>query len=396
MSTPATLARDRLKSRARELGFDLVGIAPALTPAGIHPFRDWLDAGHAGEMAYLSNRADAYEHPRSVLEYVRSVVMLAINYNTQTREQAAESAAKPQTGTQARVSRYAHGPADYHDVLRQKLQELAVTLHDEFPGCRTRGVVDTAPLLERDFGRLAGLGWFGKNTMLINKRLGSWFFLAALLTDVELEADTAHESAHCGTCTRCLDACPTDAFPEPYVLDARRCISYLNIELRGAIPEGMRDLMGDWLFGCDVCQEVCPWNTKAPVSAEPEFQPQPDLDPADAVALLRLDADAFRERFRTTPLWRPRRAGMLRNAAVVLGNCGEVSAVPTLAVVLSDEEPLVRGAVAWALGKLGTQEARTALTGALANESNDNVRQEIRSALQRVDPTVGQRSDAAV
>ncbi|MGH7199203.1 MAG: tRNA epoxyqueuosine(34) reductase QueG, partial [Planctomycetaceae bacterium] len=332
-----------VKAEAHRLGFDLVGITPAARPTGFDELRDWLRRGYAGEMHYMDRREDAYEHPRHVLDGVRSVIMLAMNYRT---------AEPPPSG--ARVSRYAWGDGDYHDVLRGKLKELANVLHESRPGCRTRGVVDTAPLLERDFARLAGLGWFGKNTLLINKHAGSWLFLAALLTDVALEHDAPHETAHCGTCTRCLDACPTDAFPEPYVLDARRCISYLTIELRDRpVPFALREGMGEWLFGCDVCQDVCPWNRKAPISTEPAFQPSPDLAPADAVALLRLSDEEFRERFGHTPLARPGRAGLLRNAAIVLGNRRDPAAVPALIDALHDDEPLIRGAAAWALGRIG-------------------------------------------
>ncbi|MFQ5733290.1 MAG: tRNA epoxyqueuosine(34) reductase QueG [Planctomycetaceae bacterium] len=387
-SQSSRLAAD-LKTVARDLGFELVGIAPAVAPDGFQPFQKWLNDGYAGEMAYLPNREAAYEHPRHVLEAVRSVVMLAINYNTNSPVPNEREYDRPDPETDSgriipgRVSRYAQGERDYHDVIAEKLRRLADVLHAARPGCRTRGVVDTAPLLERDFGRLAGLGWFGKNTMLINTRQGSWLFLAALLTDVALEADEPHATDHCGTCVRCLEACPTDAFPEAYVLDARRCISYLNIELRGPIPADLRDDVGDWLFGCDVCQDVCPWNHKAPPSAEPAFRPVDDLSPADAAALLRLDDASFRARFRHTPLWRPKRAGLLRNAAIVLGNSGRLDAVPTLIEALSDDAWPVRGAAAWALGKLGGAEATAALKSALCNEAGEDVRQEIRSALAR-------------
>ena len=366
-----------IKTEAIRIGFELVGIAPAVTPSGFHDFQQWLNRGYAGEMGYLPRRENAYEHPRHVLDGVKSIVMLGANYHT-----AKMQAAGPNEGI---VSRYASGAADYHEVLKNKLDQLADVLHEQHPGCRTRGVVDTAPLLERDFARLAGLGWFGKNTLLINKKLGSWFFLAALLTDVELEYDQPHETSHCGSCTRCLDACPTDAFPEPYVLDARKCISYLNIELREPIPVELREGMGEWLFGCDICQDVCPWNNKAPLSDEPTFQPVKDLSPVDAVELLPLTDEQFRERFRQTPLWRPKRAGLLRNAAIVLGNRGDKRAVPVLIDALNDPEPMIRGAAAWALGKLGGQQAATALQSRVTIEENDDVSDEIRSALIMID-----------
>jgi epoxyqueuosine reductase len=249
------------------------------------------------------------------------------------------------------VARYARG-LDYHDVLRARLNRLLDWVRGEAPGCTGRGVVDTAPLLERDFARRAGLGWFGKNTMLLNKRLGSYFFLGALLLDLELTPDPAHEAAHCGTCTACLDACPTQAFPAPGQLDARLCISYLTIELRGPVPEELRPQLGDWLFGCDVCQEVCPWNRKAPAGAEPAFAARPDLEAVDPVELLGLSKEAFRRRFRGTALMRSKRGGLLRNAAFVLGNRGDPAALPALRRALADPEPLVREAAEWAIGRI--------------------------------------------
>ena len=197
---------------------------------------------------------------------------------------------------------------------------MADCLRDRVPEARVRGVVDTAPLLEREFAQLAGLGWVGKNTLLINRHEGSWFFLAALLTDIELVYDASQETDHCGICRACLDACPTAAFPRPYVLDASRCISYLTIELRDAVPDELRPGIGEWVFGCDICQDVCPWNSRSPVSQHAEFLPVGDRNPIDLIGLFDLDEAAFRERFRHTPLWRPRRRGILRNAAIVLGN----------------------------------------------------------------------------
>src|SRR3984957_10195366 len=212
-----------VKQESLRIGFDLVGIAPAVTPTTLTGFHEWLEKGFAGEMGYLARREEAYAHPKRVFPGVRSVVMLAANYRT-----AEPAPPVPLTG---RVSRYAWNDGDYHTLIRERLAKLADFLHAQRPGCRTRSIVDTAPMLERDFARAAGLGWFGKNTILINKRQGSWLFLGGLLTDGELEADAPHETAHCGTCTRCLEACPTPAFPEPYVLDARKCIAYLTIEL---------------------------------------------------------------------------------------------------------------------------------------------------------------------
>ena len=335
----------KVKARARELGFDLVGIAPAVTPTGIDHFREWLDQGFAGEMAYLPRRESAYEHPKHVMPSVKNIVMLAINYYCRSETSAP-------TTTSARVAKYAQGTDDYHDLLRGKLKQLADTIHSLRPRCHTRGVVDTAPLLERDFAQLAGLGWFGKNTMLINRKAGSWLLLAALLTDLDLEPDQPHATSHCGTCTRCLDICPTNAFVAPYVLDARKCISYLTIELRTSIPFELRDGMGDWMFGCDLCQDVCPWNRKAPSTSEPAFQPLADLRPADALSILKMSEVEFRNRFEKTPLGRPGWNGLRRNAAIVLGNSGDQRLLPELLAFQNDPAPLVRDAVNWAIEKL--------------------------------------------
>jgi epoxyqueuosine reductase len=350
---------DIVKTEARRAGFDLVGISPAVSAPGFGRLTEWLEQGFAGEMQYMPRRESAYEHPRHVMPAVRSVVMLAINYNTQDGREITTLEASSHTG---RVARYAQGSADYHDLLRTKLKVLADKLHGLRPGCRTRGVVDTAPLLERDFAKLAGLGWFGKNTMLINRRAGSWLLLAALLTDLDLEPDAPHETSHCGTCTRCLDVCPTDAFPAPYVLDARRCISYLTIELRTSIPLELRDGIGGWLFGCDLCQDVCPWNRKAPVTAEPAFQPQPDLHPANATQILNITREEFLARFENSPLGRPGWEGLRRNSAIVLGNSGDDRAISTLVPFLQDESPIVREAVAWAVDKLRRRAPTTRQT----------------------------------
>jgi epoxyqueuosine reductase len=341
---------EQIKEQARRLGFDLVGIAAA-TEAETHGFfRDWLARGYAGEMHYLQRQAEARRHPETILEGVRSIVMLGLNYKPPAAD------VPPPRGPSGRVAQYARG-ADYHDVMWGRLDELLASIRAVVPGCAGRGVVDTAPLLERDFGRRAGLGWFGKNTMLLSKHLGSYFFLGALLLDLPLQPDPPHEAQHCGTCTACLDACPTQAFPEPGMLDAQRCISYLTIELRGPITSALRAPMGDWVFGCDVCQEVCPWNRKAPVAPEPTFRQDYPEGLLDLESLLALDDAAFRTRFRHTLFWRPRRAGMLRNAAIVLGNRGDPAALPTLEMAALDADEVVREAACWAIGQID-QRAR--------------------------------------
>jgi epoxyqueuosine reductase len=229
---------------------------------------------------------------------------------------------------------------------------LLAWLQSERPDCRGRGVVDTAPLLERDFARRAGLGWFGKNTMLLNKRQGSYFFIGALLVNLQLSPDSQHTASHCGTCTACLDACPTGAFAAPGLLDARRCISYLTIEHKGEVPAELRTGLGDWVFGCDVCQEVCPWNRKAPAGVEPALQARPELETLDPIEVLGLSEEEFRRRFRGTALLRTKRRGLLRNAALVLGNTADATALPALYRALDDAEPLVREAARWAIEQI--------------------------------------------
>jgi epoxyqueuosine reductase len=333
----------RLKRQAHALGFELAGVAPAAPADGFDRLRDWLARGFAGEMDYMHRHAEARRHPAAVLPEVRSVVMVGMSY--------APQAPGLQPWGFAKVARYARG-LDYHDVLRARLNQLLAWVRGEAPGCRGRAVVDTAPLLERDFARRAGLGWFGKNTMLLDKRHGSYFFLGALLLDRELTPDPPHEASHCGTCTACLDACPTQAFVAPGLLDSRRCLSYLTIELKGDVPEELRPAMTEWLFGCDVCQEVCPWNRKAPPGTEPALQPRPDLVALDPVELMGMSEEEFRRRFRGTALWRTKRRGLLRNAALILGNRGDPAALPALHRALDDPEPVIREAARWAIERI--------------------------------------------
>ena len=299
-----------LKQRAIELGFQHVGIAGAVTPPGFHPLIDWIENGYAADMNWIERRRDAYEHPDGVLPGTRSVVTAAMNYHNRDP--------LPET---ARIARYAWSGQDYHDVLRDRLSQLALVLKTRAPDSRSRVVVDTAPLLERDFARLAGIGWFGKNSMLISREIGSWFFLGAILTSAELPWDEPYSGDYCGTCTRCLDECPTDAFPEPYVLDSNRCISYHTIENRsGEIPVDLKASFGNWVFGCDICQEVCPWNRFAPRDSDPAFQPRPDLYTATPQTLLNVSEDEFLAKFQGTPLERTGYAAIQRNARIAMGN----------------------------------------------------------------------------
>jgi epoxyqueuosine reductase len=331
-----------VKDEAAGLGFDAVAIGPAGPPPHAQAFARWLDDGCAGSMEYLERTREARLDPSRLLPDARAVVAVASSYHAADEPDARELAPA------MRVARYA-GQADYHDVIRPRLEALARFIESRVPGARSRAAVDTSAVLERDLAARAGLGWIGKNTNVLTPALGSWFFIGIVLTTAEPAFD-AEVTDRCGTCTACLEACPTGAFTAPYRLDARRCISYLTIEHRGEIDETLRPLMGDWGFGCDVCQDVCPWNRKAATTREPAFAAAEAPTPE---ALLALDEAAFRERFRRTALWRARRGGLLRNAAIVLGNRGDAHAVPALERALEDPEPAVREAAGWALSRLG-------------------------------------------
>lgn len=382
-----------IRKSALDHGFDMVKFCPAITPTGYSQFVDWLDSGYAGEMQYMVDRKSAYEHPKSILDGVQSIAMLALSYKWEPengsaqREGESTSERTPSTGS---VSRYATGELDYHDFIFKKLKSIQrsvlAELKTEFPDrppIKLRGVVDTAPLLEREFAQLAGIGWQGKNTLVLNRELGSLFFLAAILVDQELQYDSEDLKNHCGTCTACLDACPTDAFVSANVLDATKCISYLTIELRSPIPMELRNQMGDWVYGCDVCQDVCPWNNKAANTTDENFRPREDLSPLELCELFHLDDDQFRQRFRKTPIWRAKRRGLLRNAAIVLGNQKNENSIPSLVMGLNDSEPLVRGAAAWGLGEFSDHQAKKALKTRQLTESDPDVLAEIENSLNR-------------
>ena len=340
MTLVALALTGAVKARARELGFDRVGVGPATPPPHAAAFEAWLDAGHAATMSYLARgRADRLD-PARLLPGARSVVAVALSYKP-----APDDASSPG------VASYARG-ADYHDVLRERLAMLAVCLRETAgPETASRVAVDTSAVLERDLAARAGLGWIGKNTNLLAPELGSLFFIGIVLTTAELAFDEALPD-RCGTCTACLDACPTRAFPAPYVLDARRCISYLTIEHRGDMDDALRESVGEWLFGCDICQDVCPWNAKAVPTREPALRAAGPLGPI--AELLALTPPAFRARFHGSAMTRAKRAGLLRNAAIVLGNRRDPAAVPALRLALGDPAPEVRSAAAWAMERFET------------------------------------------
>jgi epoxyqueuosine reductase len=370
--------KDKLCQLSSELGFVLCGVAPAISSPDYPKLLDWIDRGYAGEMSYFRDRLTAYQHPDGILAGAKSILMLAFPYDQGPAADVARGS--------GRVARYAWSGEDYHDLIHPKLKRLCRLISDQVAGAKARGIVDTAPLLEREFAELAGLGWRGKNTLLLNKNLGSYFFLACVLVDIDLPVDQPHATAHCGSCTACLDACPTDAFPSAGVLDATRCISYLTIEHRSEIDRQFRKEIGDWVFGCDVCQQVCPWNRKPSRRAAAVSGAAP-LESLELRRLFTLSDEQFRARFRKTPLWRTRRRGVLRNAAIVLGNQRDSQAVAALTAGLEDGESIVRGAAAWALGQIGESHCVAALARRLAVEEDGQVRAEIESALALITPS---------
>jgi epoxyqueuosine reductase len=387
-----------LEAKAREMGLVGMGIAPPTPSAHASLYRSWLERGLHGEMRYLS-RADAVARREDLgltLEGIRSVVVVAQEYFQRDAPGVPEDAAR------GVVARYARG-ADYHDVLKDRLLDLLLWLRAEAQALGVApevcGVpyVDTGPVLERELAWRAGLGWFGKNTMLIHPRRGSYFFLGFLLLDLELASSGPFRADHCGSCRACLDACPTGALlgrddTGAPVMDARRCISYLTIELKGPIPRALRSAVGNRIFGCDICQEACPWNVKfAEPAEEPAYRAGPDTDGPDLVELMGLTEEEFGARFSGSPVKRAKRRGFLRNVAVALGNWGSPDAVPVLALALEDEEPLVRGHAAWALGEILARKglpgdrgfvAAEALLARLEVEEDEWVREELEMALR--------------
>ena len=366
-----------VKTEAQRLGFDLIGIAPALPPPHADALDDWLAAGHAGEMAYLARNAVRRTDPREAVPGARSIIVCGMHYRAAEPDPVLWN--DPSRG---QISRYAWGD-DYHDILEPKLRQLQAWLEERVGRAVIgRSYVDTGPVLERPVGVMAGLGFQGKNTLLIHPRQGSWFFLGEILVDVELKYDRPPDKGGCGGCTRCLQACPTNAFAGPHVLDARRCISYLTIELKGPIPRELRPLMGNHIYGCDVCQEVCPWNIRwGQFTSEPAFAPRPGNVAPELLDLIALDDEAFRIRFRKSPIKRTKRRGLLRNVAVALGNWGDAQAVPASIMALQDHEPLIRGHAAWALGRIGGQVAERGLKERCAIEEDAWVCEEIELAL---------------
>lgn len=341
--TEALSLEELIKAQAYGLGFDLVGITSLGPMDTAGEFEKWVEAGYAGEMEYLPRAAEKRRDSRLPVPGARSAIVVGLDYGGRAPSGA--------------VARYARGD-DYHEIMLDRLGELHEWIESEMGSpVRAKAYVDTGPILERDLARRAGLGWFGKNTNLVNPRIGSFFFIGSLLVDLDLVSDAPFEADRCGTCTRCLDACPTGAFVEPRLLDATRCISYLTIEVKGAIREDLRAKMGTHLYGCDICQDVCPYNVKfAQALREPAFAARATIADRDAHSLARemltMDDAAFRSMFKKSPMKRAKRRGLARNAAVVLGNLGDEGDVAALTHAAAHNEPLVREHASWALEQI--------------------------------------------
>ena len=359
-----------VKHAAYDAGFELAGIAPGRDFPELDRFADWIGAGHAGEMKYMEARNEIGQLKRaslrSTIPWARSVIVCAINYNT--AQPLSIQVTDPKRGW---ISRYAWGRDDYHQTVLKKLRRVDAALKqycndvrlmnteseapDKHPlpadELQTRYYVDTGPLVERVYAKYAGVGWIGKNTCLLNQKIGSWLFLGVILTSLELEADLPAPD-RCGSCTRCIDACPTDALIAPYQLDSNKCISYLTIEKRGAIPEEIRGAMGRHVFGCDICQDVCPWNRKAPATTAAEFQPREGLLNPALDWLAEMTGDEFQQRFRGSAVRRTKRSGLRRNAVIAMGNSGEPHFKPVLDHLTKDEDPIVAENAHWSRQKL--------------------------------------------
>jgi epoxyqueuosine reductase len=334
-----------VKALALNLGLDACGITSADPARHADFYRQWTDEGKAGEMQWLARDPERRTDPTKVLPGAKSIIAVGLNYW------------QPQPKGRGRIARYALGE-DYHHVLLEKLETLAKEITDS--GEQAKIYVDTGPVLEKPLAERAGVGWQGKSTMLINRKMGPWLLLGEIITTLELEPD-APQKDHCGTCTQCITACPTGAITAPYQMDARKCIAYLTIELKGSIPEEMRPLIGDRVYGCDECLEVCPWNRFAQTTREARFLAKEENAGRDQLhALLEISAAEFKRRFAKSPILRVKRRGLLRNVCVVLGNIGTADDLPALEKAVLHEEPLVREHAAWAIGQIKSRHQKLA------------------------------------
>ena len=367
-----------IKDKAMDLGFDLIGVSPIDSFPENQLYKEWLNKGFSGEMTYLERNPEKREDIQNILPGAKSVISCAMNYNTDYPYSIEHA-----DNTKGWISRYAWGD-DYHDTIKDKLQILMNYMcsasSDEVV---SKLYVDTGPVLERAYGKYAGVGWVGKNTCLINQEIGSWIFLGEIITNIELEYD-APVPDRCGTCTRCIDACPTDAIIEPYILDSRLCISYLTIELKDKIPYELREEIQNNIYGCDICQDVCPWNKRAHISDKTEFEPREGLLNPDLSYLSSLSVDEFRKQFKGSPIKRTKRRGLLRNVMIATGRSGEPNFVPYITECLKDEEPLVRAHALWALWKIEGVTSKEILINRRDIENNSIVIDEIDRILSSI------------
>ncbi|WP_299027638.1 tRNA epoxyqueuosine(34) reductase QueG [uncultured Thermanaerothrix sp.] len=373
---------EALRFKAEQLGLELFGITTLDTPPHLPTYEAWIAQGRHAGMAYMASERNRFlrTHPQAILPEARALVVVGMRYP------APQALPPPASRLVGRIASYAWGK-DYHLILPVLLQELLKVV-EEFFGhpIPSRLYSDTGPVLERDFAQQAGLGWIGKNTCLIHPRKGSYFLLGEAFIGVSLPSTPAFSTDYCGTCRRCIEACPTQCILPDRTIDAGQCISYLTIENKGAIPRALRPHMGNWVFGCDICQMVCPWNLRfARAEGSTAFTMRPEIAFPDLTHELQLTPKAFKERYGDTPVMRARRRGFLRNLAVALGNAADPSTVPTLAQVLREEpEPLIRSHAAWALGRIQTHAARLALEKAYKNEPTPEVQMEINAALEQI------------
>ena len=363
----------RIENLAKELGFDGFGVTRVLPSKSIRNYKEWLNLNYQGEMSYMRRNAEKRSSLDMVLSGVQSVVCLRTNYLTEDKDMSFVNKKK-----RGDISLYALNE-DYHKVLIQRHQKLEEKIKEEFGGCQTKIYIDTGPILEKPLAQSAGLGWVGKHTNLITEHIGSYYFISEILVDVPLKVSEPSLD-QCGTCRSCIDICPTKAIVAPYILDSRKCISYLTIELKGVIPLEFRKAIGNHIYGCDDCQIVCPWNSFAVKTDEESFRARDGS--FQLIELMRLDDEAFRKRFKNSPVKRTKRRGLLRNVAVALGNSDDPFAVSPLIDALSDHEPLIRAHVVWALGELIGEKALPILNKNLKNEEEQIVKDEINLVRQ--------------
>ncbi len=364
LATNLHVLESRIKAEALRLGFAFCGITTAEPPTNHEHYQAWVADGCHGEMGYLERQEPKRGNLEQVVPGARSIVAVGMNYSPPVGEKQTEIGGAA-TGVVARYARF----DDYHETMWARLNALLAFVREIAPGTEGKAYCDTGPVTERDLAMRAGIGWIGKHTGLINRKLGNWFFLGELILDIALAPD-APETPHCGTCTRCIGACPTGAITAPYKLDARRCISYLTIELKGSIPEAMRPLIGNRIYGCDDCLAACPWNRFAVAAHDEAVQPRADLDSPELVALLNLTEDEFRAKFARSPIKRAKRRGLLRNVCVALGNVGGADALTALHHSAEfDPEPLVREHAEWAIAQIEAREQESRMRNSMGMPS---------------------------